>query len=573
MLLSIVDQLLEGFLARGFPDEVINLYHNFKAIGKSTDIKALKSAFSQMIRLSKRTFIILDALDEFPKDTRESLLSWIGELTVDHDAGSLSILVTSRPEADIARSLEPLATSAISLQSKTVDPDIRTYIQNSLDGKNGFRRFTKEIKSEIEDTLISRSEGMFRWMVCLLRIIEDCMTPQDVRESLKELPEDLDSVYLRILGTIPKKQKEYIRRAMRWLTFSAVPLTLGQLAEAIVIEYDVNKYGQEPGTLFDVNFLIGICPSLISFEDARDDESSSQESRRLRLAHFSVKEYLISDRAAQGPSAFYYVSEGRANLLMGHACLSRILRHSTQGIVCGSKVETISFLYHSARYWFVYIRSIEVMAPTPLSSAVLKVHELGQGWIDIYDPDSPYRLGPDSRAYPPAIHYSSLLNLVMACKLLANRKEDAVNVNAQGGEYGNALQAAATQGNESVMRFLLGCGAEVNAQGGRYGSALQAAAFQGNEPVVKLLLECGADVNAQGGSYDNALQAAASQGNESVVRLLLERGADVNAQGGEFGNALQAAEALRHGSIVQLLITHGAVPYAGILADTCSMTN
>ncbi|CUS10748.1 unnamed protein product, partial [Tuber aestivum] len=363
----------------------------------------------------------------------------------------------------------------------------------------------------------------FRWVDCLLRILEECITPKSVRTALQELPKDLDSVYLRILNSIPEAQREYIRRAMHWLAFSAVPLTLGQLAEAIVIEYDVNKYGEDSEPLFKMKSLMSICPSLISFEDARDDQSSTQEARRLRLAHFSVKEYLISDRTGQGPGAYYHISEDKANLLMAHACLSRILRHSAQATISGNNVENTSFLYHSARYWFVYTRSIEDTAPTPLLDVSVKVLELGKEWLDIYDPDRPYRLSTHrARVYPPAIYYSSLLNLVTACKLLLLLERGA-EVNARGGRFGNALQAATYQGNQSVMQLLLERGAEVNAQGGKYGNALQAAAYHGNESVVRLLLERGAEVNAQGGAYGNALQAAAYHGNQSVVQLLLER--------------------------------------------------
>ncbi|CUS10751.1 unnamed protein product, partial [Tuber aestivum] len=322
MLLSLIGQLSKRPSERGLPAEVVDLYDSSKAIGKPADTKSLKDLLSRIIKSFRKTFIILDALDEFPKDTRKSLLSWIGELTVDHNAGSLSILVTSRPEADIVKSLEPLTTFSISLQSNTIDPDIRSYIQNSLDGRDGLKEFTKEIKMEIEDTLVARAQGMFRWVDCLLRILEECITPKAVRTALQELPKDLDSVYLRILNSIPQAQREYIRRAMHWLAFSAEPLTLGQLAEAIVIEYDVNKYGEDSEPLFNMKSLMSICPSLISFEDARDDQSSIQEDRRLRLAHFSVKEYLISDRTGQGPSAYYHISEDKANLLMAHACLS-----------------------------------------------------------------------------------------------------------------------------------------------------------------------------------------------------------------------------------------------------------
>ncbi|KAK4117923.1 hypothetical protein N657DRAFT_584570, partial [Parathielavia appendiculata] len=60
-------------------------------------------------------------------------------------------------------------------------------------------------------------------------------------------------------------------------------------------------------------------------------------------------------------------------------------------------------------------------------------------------------------------------------------------------------------------RLLLDNGADVNAQGGQYGTALQAAASKGEMEIVRLLLDNGADVNAQGGEYGTALQAAASK--------------------------------------------------------------
>ncbi|KAF2652098.1 hypothetical protein K491DRAFT_695923, partial [Lophiostoma macrostomum CBS 122681] len=46
--------------------------------------------------------------------------------------------------------------------------------------------------------------------------------------------------------------------------------------------------------------------------------------------------------------------------------------------------------------------------------------------------------------------------------------------------------------HEQVVKMLLDKGAEVNAQGGRYGNALQAALSIGNEQVVKMLRNAGA---------------------------------------------------------------------------------
>ena len=141
--------------------------------------------------------------------------------------------------------------------------------------------------------------------------------------------------------------------------------------------------------------------------------------------------------------------------------------------------------------------------------------------------------------------------------------DEGANVNAHGGIYGNALQAVVcvelrspyyqTRGlgmtpdkgvNGDAIRLLLDKGAKVNAQGGIYGNALQAAAHSGDMEVIRLLLDKGADVNTQGGMFGTVLQAAAHSGNVEVIQLLLDRGADIYARGGKYGAALKKMLAL-----------------------------
>ena len=50
-----------------------------------------------------------------------------------------------------------------------------------------------------------------------------------------------------------------------------------------------------------------------------------------------------------------------------------------------------------------------------------------------------------------------------------------------------------------MVRLLLNKGADVNDQGGEYANALQAASTEGHQQLVWLLLEMGADINAKGG--------------------------------------------------------------------------
>lgn len=93
------------------------------------------------------------------------------------------------------------------------------------------------------------------------------------------------------------------------------------------------------------------------------------------------------------------------------------------------------------------------------------------------------------------------------------------NVNAQGGECGNALQAEAPSGGRKTVGWLLAAGADVNATGGKYGTALQAAELSCNRPsveckreIVECLLAAGADVNAVG---DRVMLDAGTQPSEN----------------------------------------------------------
>ncbi|KAF5335447.1 hypothetical protein D9758_018184 [Tetrapyrgos nigripes] len=132
------------------------------------------------------------------------------------------------------------------------------------------------------------------------------------------------------------------------------------------------------------------------------------------------------------------------------------------------------------------------------------------------------------------------------------------DVNAEGGCYGFALQAAAYKGHLEIVRYLVEKGADVNAEGGAYGFALQAAAAEGHLEIVRYLVEKGADVNAEGGYYESALQAAAAWGPLEMVRYLVEKGADVNAWGGVWESALNTAYNRGHSQIAEYLVSKGA---------------
>jgi hypothetical protein len=73
-------------------------------------------------------------------------------------------------------------------------------------------------------------------------------------------------------------------------------------------------------------------------------------------------------------------------------------------------------------------------------------------------------------------------------------------------------------------------GIDVNAQGGIFGTALQAAAYSGQTRSIHKLLEKGAQIGISGGKYRNPLNAAIIRGYWDIVDILLEKGRDQGCQ-------------------------------------------
>ncbi|KAK5089797.1 hypothetical protein LTR70_006171 [Exophiala xenobiotica] len=87
------------------------------------------------------------------------------------------------------------------------------------------------------------------------------------------------------------------------------------------------------------------------------------------------------------------------------------------------------------------------------------------------------------------------------------------------------LYALAEEDAPNLVQALLDGTVDVNAVGGRYGTALQAACFAGHEQVLQSLMQGDANVNVNCGKYDNAMIAAIHGKHLSIAKTLEEHGA------------------------------------------------
>lgn len=143
------------------PAALNELYASCLNRGHWASTEALFSTLEKMVIEFPETYLILDALDEC--DDRSKTLEIIKRLE-SLKSKNLHILITSRKEADIERSITSFVSQklCVDLQASLVDEDIRSYVNHRWSCDKNLDRWKKkpEIQAEVEKALFERSNGM-----------------------------------------------------------------------------------------------------------------------------------------------------------------------------------------------------------------------------------------------------------------------------------------------------------------------------------------------------------------------------------------------------------------------------
>lgn len=281
----------------------------------------------------------------------------------------------------------------------------------------------------------------------------------------------------------------------------------------------------------------------------------------IRLAHFSVKEYLVSSRILDSPAAGFGFDKRLADEAIAKICIGYLLHFKSLNALSHKTLPHFPLAMYAAKFWFMHARAVKDPSRTldDMTNHLLQPMSTPYtNWIRLHQPDeyfseTDFSLTPET--IPSPLYYASFCALEKTC---IHQLQSGVDVNIRGGLYVYPLQAASWDGEYSIVKLLLESGADVDAQGGVVGTAIRAASWRGKYSTVKLLLESKADVNAHDASGRTALQKAAEVGHVSIVQLLLEGGADINAQDKTHGPALQVASYSGQYSIVKILLESGA---------------
>ena len=306
--------------------------------------------------------------------------------------------------------------------------------------------------------------------------------------------------------------------------------------------------------------VLSTCSSLIAIVD--DDGSQV-----VQFSHFSVKEYLTSDRLANASGAVsrYYILPESAHTILAQACLGVLLRLDDH--VDEDNGRDIPLAYYAAEYWVDHAQFKDVSswiretmeyffdADKPHYAAWLRLHDIDIFW-DLFRPGTMPCGGP--------LYYASLCGFYDLAKHLAVKQPG--HVNARGGQMASPLGAAISRNYLQVAELLHENGADIHIRDRDGWLLLHSTSLDGSVDCVRWLLDHGVDANAQEDLGWTPLHMAICNQHLEIVQILLEHNADIQAQTDRGEVALHLAagpneDKYKHRdqmNILQLLLDHGA---------------
>ena len=260
--------------------------------GQQPDLALLLTILEEISQHFDTIFVMVDALDE--SRPPENMLNLLQLIVTDDRLRKIQLFATSREYTEIQRTMLGIA-KPLSLSNPLVESDIKRYVSARVASDATFRLWPNGLRVEVEEALSKGARGMFRWAVCQLDILRRLKDLRKIREAILNLPETLDETYERIFSYIPRYDRNIVRHALRWICFhnSLWQMDTPLVASALVDAYLMFVGGVQRDIchLVDLELLKDSCGCLITF--AHDGDSGSE---RALLAHYTVREFLESDR-------------------------------------------------------------------------------------------------------------------------------------------------------------------------------------------------------------------------------------------------------------------------------------
>ncbi|UKZ78293.1 hypothetical protein TrVFT333_006029 [Trichoderma virens FT-333] len=550
------------------------------------------SLLSEVVRLVPGCTFVIDGLDECTwlnkgsnivrGDSIASFLEKLGRAIAGSDT---RILIVSRDEPAIRSGFDSIQGTKFeySIVSEDVDSDTKRYARSIVEMK--LPKKSESLKSGISEKMAEKCGGQFLWLKLQEDSLRSWKNEKQLQDAIEKTPSGLDSLYHRNwvrLSRLPKDEKDRAFSLLRWVTFAIRPLTVAEVAEAVLISFEDEELPVDelPDYIDDdyVNSEItGVLGSLLDIRKTSIELDPGLST--LRLTHFSVKQYFLSHDSASGDTLqanekLISSNERAENTTLAQFCLRYIHyeqvwqldRDQESGQVQGS------FRDYAAGYWHRHAHSgsLEDEVIKDLVDSLFDTANCVWGpWKEWFDSrerermENYIKMGEDagdlqrrqafSQSMPRSpVYYTSRLDLTQVTLRLIQEHQDYLNDKSHFGE--TALAAACKNGNETISKALINAGASVTSTSYKGQTPLHLAAEDGHMGLMRLLLESGAEPDAVDKKLATALHYAAYEGPVDKAELLLQYGANPLVQ--DFVGITPLHQAASHGiiDIAELLV-------------------
>lgn len=358
----------------------------------------------------------------------------------------------------------------------------------------------------------------FQWVVCQLDVLTKCRSIVELRRALISLPKDLDDTYARILKRIDDEgHYSQVWKILQLLVGSNDPVAIDEAAETITIELDNTPQVDLDRRLIDSDDVLSMCSALAILEEQENDIDSKK--RVLRLAHFSIREYLLSTRIRESTVSHWQMDNISCHLSIARLFIAYILFFEVDGDAIPNRLSQLNLEYPLAvtaiSRWPEHLSIAENNDVNhvcgDLGSQLFTTHSAAKcSWITLSihaDCSDCFKLFTDIDQW---VGDSGIKRDSLAFTAHHNLPQTTRSLLARGANPGILFQLYP----EYDVEWL---------------TPLTEASRLGHVRVVKELLDDGVDVGFERNGCPNALKRACRAGNTEVVRLLLEHGADPNA--------------------------------------------
>ena len=140
-----------------------------------------------------------------------------------------------------------------------------------------------------------------------------------IRRALKELPTTLEEIYERILVNIPPHDWLVGRLALAILCTTSKIWKHGYTAEMVLVAIAYYLKDDDPcyeTSILDLDALQEICSCLISVSHQEEADSFGGTGHSAIIAHYTVREFLTSDRILAGPAKYFHIEDPPDKVLL-----------------------------------------------------------------------------------------------------------------------------------------------------------------------------------------------------------------------------------------------------------------